>query len=234
MPGKGRHTAKGVAAADAAVEEQITGQDQEPEEPVNPYKDTYEWIHCIVVAVVVCVLVFVLLARVITVRGSSMLPTLEENDRIIITRLAGGYHYGDIVVLQKDTFRSEAIVKRVIGTEGQTVEINFTEGVVSIDGVPLDEPYVREKTYDRYHIMDPEYYDVYGIDPETDVGEDWVRVTVPEGCLFVMGDNRNNSSDSRVATINFVDTRDVMGKAVFRIFPFHKMGAIYSAGLSDG
>ena len=234
MPKMGKHAAKAVAADAAAEEEQVLGPDQEAEEPVNPYKDTYEWIHCIIVAIVVCVLIFVLLARVITVRGSSMLPTLVENDRIVITRLAGDYEYGDIVVLQKDSFRSEPIVKRVIGTEGQTVEINFTEGIVSVDGVPLNETYVRELTYDSYHIMDPAYYDVYGIDPETDVGEDWVKVTVPEGCLFVMGDNRNNSSDSRVGTINFVDKRDVMGKAVFRIFPLHKMGAIYGVSQSDG
>ncbi len=231
MPRKGRHT--GDVAAEAAAPEQAVAETGE-QRPVNPYKDTYDWIHCIIVAIIVCVLIFVLLARVITVRGSSMLPTLEENDRIVITRLAGDYEYGDIVVLQKDSFRTEPIVKRVIGTEGQTLEFNFTEGTVTVDGKRLYENYIREKTYDSYHILDPDYYEVYGIDPEKDVGEDWVRVTVPEGCLFVMGDNRNNSSDSRVATVAYVDKRDVMGKAVFRLYPFHKMGAIYGVELNDG
>ena len=108
------------------------------------------------------------------------------------------------------------------------------EGTVSVDGQVLDEPYTFEKTYDSYHIMDPLYYDVYGIDPTEDVGEGWVRVTVPEGHIFVMGDNRNNSSDSRVSTIAFVDTRDVLGKAVFRIYPFYKLGAIYGTGGRSG
>ena len=131
------------------------------------------------------------------------------------------------MVLQKDSFKREPIVKRVIATEGQTVTIDFAQGVVSVDGVQLNETYTKEKTYDRYHIMDPAYYDVYGIDPDKDVTADTVTVTVPEGCVFVMGDNRNNSSDSRVSTINFVDTRIIMGKAIFRLYPFNRIGAIY-------
>ena len=232
MFGKGKHTEKAEQERLAAAEAAEAPEEEEKE--VDPLKDTYEWIHCIIVAVIVCVLVFVLVARVIDVRGSSMIPTLEDGDKIIITRLAGGYNNGDIVVLQKDSFRAEPIVKRVIGTAGQTVKIDFTEGMVSVDGKRLDEPYTFEKTYDSYHIMDPLYYDIYGIDPKDDVGEDWVRVTVPDGCIFVMGDNRNNSSDSRVSTIAFVDTRDVMGKAVFRLYPLYKLGAIYGTGGKSG
>ena len=215
------------------VEEDMTEQ-QTGEEPFDPQKDTYEWIHCIIVAIIACVLLFVLAARVIDVRGQSMEPTLHEGDKLIITRLAGDYENGDIVVLQKDSFKREPIVKRVIGVAGQTVKIDFSTGTVFVDGQALDETYTKERTYDRYHIMDPEYYDVYGIDPETDVTADTVTVTVPEGCVFVMGDNRNNSSDSRVATINFVDTRIIMGKAVFRIYPFNKLGAIYSPYKTEG
>ena len=231
MFGKGKHTEK---AAERKIEEDRERQAQGEEKQVDPLKDTYEWIHCIIVAIIVCVLLFVLVARVIDVRGSSMLPTLENGDKIIITRLAGDYDNGDIVVLQKDSFRNEPIVKRVIGTAGQTVEINFTEGTVAVDGQVLNEPYIMEKTYDSYHILDPMNYDVYGIEGKDDVGEDWVRVTVPEGCIFVMGDNRNNSSDSRVSTIAFVDVRDVMGKAVFRLYPLYKMGAIYGNGARSG
>ncbi len=234
MFGKGKHTEKAAMQQRAADEEAARREEEAEEKEVDPLKDTYEWIHCIIVAIIVCVLLFVLVARVIDVRGSSMLPTLEEGDKIIITRLAGGYHNGDIVVLQKDSFRREPIVKRVIGTAGQTVELNFNEGTVSVDGKVLNEPYIFEKTYDSYHIMDPLYYDIYGIDEKEDVGDGWVRVTVPEGCIFVMGDNRNNSSDSRVSTIAFVDTRDVMGKAVFRLYPFFKLGAIYGVDGRDG
>lgn len=216
------------------LQETDAGQQEKKEEPVNPYKDTYEWVHCIIVAMIVCVLLFVMVARVIDVRGGSMEPTLEEGDKIIITRLAGEYKDGDIVVLQKNSFRAEPIVKRVIGTAGQTVSIDFDRGVVSVDGEELSEPYTKERTLESYHIMDPLYYDIYGIDPDEDIDGNTVTVTVPEGCVFVMGDNRNNSSDSRVHTIAFVDTRNIMGKAVFRLFPFYKLGAIYGADTVNG
>ena len=232
MGRKGRH----ITPQPAVQEPEDVQQEQQTAEkrPYDPLKDTYDWIHCIVVAIIVCVLLFVLAARVIDVRGQSMEPTLYQGDKIIITRLAGDYKYGDIVVLQKDSFKREPIVKRVIATEGQTVTIDFAEGIVSVNGEALDETYTKERTYDRYDIMNPAFYEVYGIDPEKDVTENTVTVTVPEGCVFVMGDNRNNSSDSRVGTINFVDTRIIMGKAVFRMFPFNRMGAIYGVGGSDG
>ena len=220
----GKHA---VGARPAAEQENQGGK--KAKEPVDPYKDTYEWIHCIVVSVIICVLVFVLVARVIQVQGRSMLPNLEQGDRIIITRLAGDYEQGDIVVLKAEKFKNEPLVKRIIGTGGQTITLDFATGDITVDGQVLDEPYIFERTIDSYHIMDPQYYDVYGIDPEKDVTETSVTIHVPEGHLFCMGDNRNNSSDSRVSTIAYIDTRDVMGKAVFRLYPFHKMGAIYGA-----
>ena len=207
---------------EAAVPEEQPAE----EKSADPLRDTYEWIHCIVVAVIACVLVFILVARVIDVRGTSMYPTLENGDKIVITRLAGDYEQGDIVVLQAKNYKQEPLVKRVIGTAGQTVELNYIDRTVSVDGQVLDEPYIFERIYERYEIMNPLYFDVYGIDKDEDIGDGWVRVTVPEGHVFVMGDNRNNSSDSRMSKIGFVDTRDVMGKAVFRIFPFNKLGAI--------
>ena len=170
-------------------------------------KEVYDWLQCVVVALIACVLVFMFVARVIDVVGTSMVPTLQDGDKIIITRLVGEYKQGDIVVLQKDSFRDEPIVKRIIATEGQTIDIDFTTGTVYVDDVPLQEDYVNELTFRQEDFTGP--------------------VTVPEGCVFVMGDNRNNSTDSRDARIGCVDTRNIMGKVIFRILPLSSIGAIY-------
>jgi len=180
---------------------------EEPEAVVNVHKEAYEWIQCLVVALMCCVIIFMFFARVIDVKGRSMEPTLIEGDKIVITRLAGDYERGDIVVLRKEAYREEPIVKRVIAVGGDTVDIDFTAGIVYVNGQALDEPYVNELTYDREDFEGP--------------------VEVPEGSIFVMGDNRNNSTDSRKAAISCVDTRCVLGKAVFRIWPFNKLGAMY-------
>ena len=186
---------------------ETASEEQAQQTPVNPHKETYEWVQCVIVALICCVLVFVFFARVIDVVGESMLPTLEQGDKIVITRFAGDYDRGDIVVLRKDTFRKEPIVKRIIAVGGQTIDIDFESGIVYVDGEALDEPYVNELTYEQEDFVGP--------------------VTVPEGCVFVMGDNRNSSSDSRRETIGCVDTRYIMGKVIFRFLPFSKIGAIY-------
>ena len=191
-------------------EENMTSAPEEGEAVVNVHKEMYEWIQCVVIALICCVLIFVFVARVIDVIGHSMEPTLEYYDKIIITRLAGDYERGDIVVLRKETFREDPIVKRIIAVAGQTVDIDFANGIVYVDGEALDEPYVNELTYDA---EDFESYER--------------PLLIPEGCVFVLGDNRNNSSDSRTATIGCVDTRYIMGKVIFRILPFSKLGAIY-------
>lgn len=182
----------------------------EEERAVNVHKEIYEWIQCIVVALICCVLIFVFIARVIDVVGHSMVPTLQDGDKIVITRLTGDYERGDIVVLRKDTFREEPIVKRVIAVAGQTIDIDFENGIVYVDGEALDEPYVNELTYD------PEDFESYER-----------PLLIPDGCVFVMGDNRNNSTDSRRETIGCVDTRYIMGKVIFRILPLSGVGAIY-------
>ena len=182
----------------------------EEEKAVNVHKETYEWIQCIVIALICCVLIFVFVARVIDVVGHSMEPTLIEGDKIVITRFAGAYERGDIIVLRKDSFREEPIVKRVIAVAGETIDIDFRQGIVYVNGEALDEPYVNELTYE------PEDFESYE-----------KPVVVPEGCVFVMGDNRNNSTDSRRETIGFVDTRYILGKVIFRILPLGSVGAIY-------
>ena len=187
------------------MDEKLTAGGPEKKE-INIPKEIYEWIQCLVIALVCCILVFVFFARVIDVKGHSMEPTLQNGNKIVITRLAGEYKRGDIVVLQKDSYGEDALVKRIIAVEGQTVDIDFDAGIVYVDGEALDEPYIKELTHRQLDFKGP--------------------VEVPEGCVFVMGDNRNNSTDSRRSTIGFVDRRCIIGKAVFRIFPIKGIGLI--------
>ena len=180
---------------------------QEPEEaPAGIKMEIYDWVQCLVYALVVCVLIFVFLFRTIDVVGHSMEPTLNESDKLIVTDLFYTPKYGDIVVLRKDSFGEQPIVKRVIATEGQTVDIDFEQGIVYVDGVALDEPYIAEPT------TRPIDFD----------GE----VTVPEGCVFVMGDNRNKSTDSRDEDLGMVDERYIIGHVVLRVLPLNKFGFV--------
>ena len=175
-------------------------------EPVRPGEEkesargeVYDWLQCIVSALLICVLVFVFIARLIGVVGSSMYPTLKDGDRIIISRLFYTPQAGDIVVLRKASFKDEPIVKRIIAVAGQTVDFDFDTGAVYVDGVELEEDYINAPTFESLDITGP--------------------VTVPEGCVFVMGDNRNASTDSRDARIGCVDTRYIMGRALMLIIP---------------
>lgn len=166
-----------------------------------PGRELYEWTQALVGSVLTVVLVFTFLIRLIGVDGHSMVPTLQNGDRLLVlsSLLDSDYEYGDIVVLREESFLEEPIVKRVIATEGQTVDIDFEAGIVYVDGQALDEPYINEPTYMEEGTEFP--------------------LTVPEGCIFVMGDNRNHSSDSRDSRLGTVDTRCVLGKAVFLAFP---------------
>lgn len=170
--------------------------------------DVYDWIQCIVVALVVCILLFSFLCRLMDVEGSSMFPTLEDGDKVVVSNLFYEPKQGDIVIFRKDEYRDEPLVKRVIAVGGQTVDIDFSKGIVYVDGEALDEPYIAALTTG-------ERYDFYG------------PVEVPEGCIFVMGDNRLHSTDSRYSTIGCVDTRCVMGKVYWTLFPLKNFGSVY-------
>jgi signal peptidase I len=183
------------------------GAPQSLKKPNKGASELFDWVQCIVTTLVVCILIFVFLGRTVGVNGSSMYRTLEEGDRLIISSLFYTPKYGDIVVLRQESFADYPLVKRVIATEGQTIDIDFEAGIVYVDGVALDEPYTNTPTNEPEDFTD--------------------EVTVPEGCIFVMGDNRNRSTDSRTASIGCVDTRCVIGKALFRITPISKFGGIY-------
>lgn len=171
-------------------------------EEYNSKKMTpHDWMQCVVITVVVGISLFIFVGRRVGVVGDSMLPTLHWNDMIVITDLFYTPKNGDIVVFQvsSDTFNGTPLVKRIIATAGQTIDIDFDTGEVFVDGVLLDEPYINEPTNRRAHFTGP--------------------LTIPEGHVFVMGDNRNHSSDSREEHIGCVDTRYILGRVLFLVFP---------------
>ena len=188
----------------------VNPQMQKSEKEKKPANEALDWLQCIVSALIAAILIFTFVARTITVVGSSMVPTLEEGNLLLVSRLFYEPKYGDIVVLRKESFMSDPIVKRVIATEGQTVDIDFQEGIVYIDGIALDEPYVNSLTNEPESFTEP--------------------VTVPDGHVFVMGDNRNRSTDSRDARVGCVDERYIIGRALLRIAPLNKFGFIGRIG----
>lgn len=174
---------------------------------INTRSEIYEWIQSIIIAIILCVIVFVFFVRVVDVVGPSMNPTLEDGDKMIVSNLFYEPKAGDIVIFRKDEYKPEALVKRVIATEGQTVEIDFNKGIVYVDGVALDEPYTAAPTINQLDFKGAQ--------------------VVPEGCVFVLGDNRNDSTDSRKTEIGMVDTRMIIGKVHFVIFPIDRIGNPY-------
>ena len=165
-------------------------------------KDVLLYIHDLIGMLAVIMLVFLLLFRMVIVSGSSMYSTLWDGDWILL--ISGAFYqepeYGDIIVACKDSFNDgEPIIKRVIATEGQTVDIDFEAGTVYVDGKALDEPYTYTPTNYAEGMIFP--------------------ITVEEGCVFALGDYRNNSRDSRDPDIGHIDRREILGKAIFLIFP---------------
>ncbi len=170
-------------------------------------REIYDWIHCLSIALIICVVIFAFFVRLIDVRGTSMNPTLNNGDKMLVSGLFYSPKAGDVVVFKKDEYDPErALVKRVIATEGQVINIDFDNGIVYVDGEAIQEDYIMEPTTNKIDFIGPQ--------------------TVPEGCVFVMGDNRNASTDSRKTEIGMVDSRLILGKAYFVIYPLSQMRAI--------
>ena len=179
-------------------QKQKKGKVQETEEQFPPDQqarlDLYDWIQSLMVALVICVSLFIFAVRVIDVSGSSMVPTLRDGDKMIVSDLFYKPKYGDIVVFKTDQYDPDrALVKRVIATEGQEISLDFDRGVVYINGSPIEEDYIAELTTTKLDFIGPQ--------------------TVAKGCVFVMGDNRNDYTDSRRKENGMGDERKSLGRA---------------------
>lgn len=160
------------------------------------------YLHDLICMLMAILLIFLIFFRIIVVSGDSMYSTLVDGDYVL---LLNNLFYpepqqGDIVVISKDSFdNGSPIVKRVIATEGQTVDIDEMTATVYVDGISLEETYINT--------------------PTTHSGTTQFPLVVEEGCLFVMGDNRGVSLDSRDQRIGQVDKREVLGKAIYLMIP---------------
>jgi len=178
----------------------INNEENEDKKATRVRMELYDWLQCVVTAIICGVLIFVFAGRTIGVDGRSMLQTLQHNDRVVISNLFYTPDNGDIVVFRSPSEQfAFPLVKRVIATANQTVNIDFDAGSVFVDGIELDEPYLSVLTSSRHDFNGP--------------------VTVPRGYVFVMGDNRNSSTDSRSNVVGLVDTRYILGKVLFVLIP---------------
>lgn len=169
-------------------------------------KELYEWTQAIAIAVVLALVINHFIFSIVQVQGESMLPTLENNERLFVRKFLYEPKNKDIVIVKSEVM-NKYIVKRVIATEGQTIDIKEDTCEVYVDGKLQNEPYINENII--YYIGNSDIY----------------PLTIPEDCVFVMGDNRAHSYDSR--GIGVVKNSEVMGKAIFRIWPFDSLGGLY-------
>ena len=175
---------------------------QEPDKSEKRAQNGFDWMQSYAFAMTVLCFVFTFFIRPVEVVGDSMLPTLQDGNWLLVSAFDRSPEQGEIVIVTQPnkTESGEPIVKRVIALGGQTVDIDFVNGVVTVDGQALEEPYVNDLTRRKLDVSFP--------------------LTVPDGKLFVMGDNRNRSLDSRSARIGFIDTHYVLGRVLLRIKPF--------------
>ena len=168
-------------------------------------ENVYEIASVATTSIVAIAIIFTFLFRLVGVDGSSMVPTLKHKDWLITSTAKNEFEYKDIVIVVQPGVLNEPLVKRVIATEGQWVDVDYENGKLLVGDtkdnmVELSENYIAEPATER-HYSDTNNY----------------PIQVPENCLFVMGDNRNNSTDSRSYLVGFIDERYVLGKAAYRV-----------------
>lgn len=159
----------------------------------------YDIASILVSSILAVCFIFTFLFKISAVDGSSMNCTLYHGDKLMISARDWNVEYGDIVVISQPNAMGKVLIKRVIATEGQTIEVDASKGTVTVDGKVLDEPYIAERMTEKGQ------------------GDMTYPLTVPEGYVFCMGDNRNASTDSRFHIVGLIDTRYIVGEAFYRI-----------------
>ena len=188
----------------ADSEKDVMTPEEKPEEK-SMGREILEWIVTILAAFAIAMLIKSFIFTIALVDGESMMPTLNNGDRLVVWRLGYQPQRGDIIVLQQAG--KKPYIKRIIAVEGDTVDIDFNLHTDKVNGEILDENYILE--------------------PIARSGDMIFPLTVDKDCVFVLGDNRNNSTDSRFSSVGQVMDEDIMGKATIRLFPFTDFGSVY-------
>lgn len=202
---------------DAEIEPAVSSSENTVPKPEKSFLGTiYEYLETFCYALALMMVLLLFAFRLVTVDGASMQHTLHDSDKLIISNLFYTPETGDIVVINPESHSDsqEPIIKRVIATEGQTVYIDYQNWEVYVDGVKLDEPYIEP--------MRNEEKVIFGVDvgmDGTDVPKYRDEFTVGDGMVFVMGDNRNNSRDSRSSLYGEMSVNRILGRVVIRLTP---------------
>ncbi len=191
-------SAKKISANDVTTE---IKKEEKTDSKKKFYLSVYDLVSVVMSSFIIIAIIFTFIFRLVGVDGLSMTNTLQDGDWLLTVQKSE-YEYGDIVVITQDSYFHEPLIKRVIATGGQTVDIDYETATIYVDGVAIQEPYVKED----FLLKKADYREF--------------PYTVPEGYLFCMGDNRNGSTDSRSYHVGDIDERYILGKAVVRILPF--------------
>jgi signal peptidase I len=187
--------------------------DEDPEvEEISVLQNIFEWIEAGVTAIVFTVCIFTYVFRSVSVSGTSMLPTLEDKDHVILTNYIWSTpHRNDVVVITDTKAKNgEPLIKRIIALAGDKLRIDYNNGEVYLNGEKLDEPFIKDKTRNRGDFLN-----------------DNVEYTIPENCVAVLGDNRNGSTDSRFGSVGFVNLNQVLGRASLILWPLNRFVALF-------
>lgn len=187
--------------------QESTAADADVQKPFNWKKEALDWVVSIAIALIIALLIRRYVFTLVKVDGPSMNPTLSDGDTLFTQRLLYTPQVGDVIIFRPPNSPKTPYVKRIIALEGQTVDIDSVTGAVTVDSKQIDEPYIKE--------------------PIQRMGDIQFPYTVEKGCVFVLGDNRNNSHDSRDSDVGSVPVENIIGKAQFRLLPLNTFGSIY-------